>query len=544
MSFKKVLLVTSICTATFATTNLYAAAAVPSQKTATQDSSLIKNTLISNLDSLFPFQTHVTVGKVDQDSNGDITASDILIVSSGNDNPNVSIDKLEVKGLKANQKITKDVSIKVEGLRITNLASSVANSNAVSANVNSKNLSGDNNLYKIAMDTIGKSVYNFEFDYDYSDSTLEFSLDSTVNKKPFVKEDFELTNFDLSDTAFDNDFLASLRNKAMTSKIKELEFDVNFSEVLKEITSQYLGKDYKETPNLDINGTLGKTTGEFELNVDGNLGSESHVKYNAVVDGIDLKNTQVKDILNGSNAFLKNAYIQSNTADAAIELNFDKDSFSKKSPFQQILDLLGKKQLDIKITSNSSYEDSKYNNNFNMKTDGLASLNASTQAVVNGKLSLLPYLGVANKNQKDLYNCNNQLCLTNIDLSFVNNGFLEKIARYTNKDPNTTPQQILGSYGALLQLFAVQQQDQFLRETLSSFAMFLQNPKNISIHAKANKPVNQTALLNMLVDDTKSLKKQNPMKNSNGRVDLSKSPDIKLINDLQKIFKITFDVNS
>ncbi|QIW10597.1 hypothetical protein [Francisella sp. LA112445] len=543
MSFRKAFLVTSICTATLATTNLYAAAVTPSHQTTTQDTSVIKNTIVSNLDSLFPFQTNVTVGKVDKDSNGDFTASNILIVSSGKDNLNVSIDKLVVKGLKVNQKINDDVSIKVEGLRVTNLAASVASSSAVSANVDPKDLSGDDNLYKIAMNTIGKGVYNFEIDYDHSDSTLKFELDSTVNKQAFVKENFELKGFDLSDTSFDNDFLASLKNKVMSSKIKDLEFDGNFTEVLKEITSEYLGKDYNQTPSLDINGSLGKTPGELEFNVDGNLGSQSHVKYNIVVDGIDLENTPIKDIISGSNDFLKNAYIQTNSADVAIDLNFDKDSFSKKSPIQQVLNILGKKDLNIKITSNNSYKDSKYNNNFNMKADGLASLNANTKAIVNGKLSLLPYVGADGKNQKDLYNCNNQLCLTDIDFSFANNGLLEKIARYTNQDPNTTPQQVLGSYGALLQLFAVQQQDQFLRKALSSFAMFLQNPKNISIHAKANKPVNQTALLNMLVDDTKELKKHNPMQN-NGNADLSKSPNIKLINDIQKIFKITFDVNS
>jgi hypothetical protein len=543
MGFKKAFLVTSICTATLATTNLYAAAVTPSHQTTTQDTSVIKNTIVSNLDSLFPFQTNVTVGKVDKDSNGDFTASNILIVSSGKDNPNVSIDKLVVKGLKANQKINDDVSIKVEGLRVTNLAASVASSSAVSANVDPKDLSGDDNLYKIAMNTIGKGVYNFEIDYDHSDSTLKFDLDSTVNKQAFVKEDFELKGFDLSDTSFDNDFLASLKNKVMSSKIKDLEFDGNFTEVLKEITSEYLGKDYNQTPSLDINGSLGKTPGELEFNVDGNLGSQSHVKYNIVVDGIDLENTPIKDIISGSNDFLKNAYIQTNSADVAIDLNFDKDSFSRKSPIQQVLNILGKKDLNIKITSNNSYKDSKYNNNFNMTADGLASLNANTKAIVNGKLSLLPYVGADGKNQKDLYNCNNQLCLTDIDFSFANNGLLEKIARYTNQDPNTTPQQVLGSYGALLQLFAVQQQDQFLRKALSSFAMFLQNPKNISIHAKSNKPVNQTALLNMLVDDTKELKKHNPMQN-NGNADLSKSPNIKLINDIQKIFKITFDVNS
>ncbi|MDE4965563.1 hypothetical protein NAI76_09805, partial [Francisella tularensis subsp. holarctica] len=91
---------------------------------------------------------------------------------------------------------------------------------------------------------------------------------------------------------------------------------------------------------------------------------------------------------------------------------------------------------------------------------------------------------------------------------------LEKVARQTNTDPNTTPQQLLGSYGALLQLFAVQQQDKFLQQTLSAFDIFLQNPKNIAIHAKANKPVNETALLNMLVADAKTLKKYKPV-NSN-----------------------------
>ena len=112
------------------------------------------------------------------------------------------------------------------------------------------------------MNTIGKGVYNLDIDYDHSDSTLKFDLNSTVNKKPFVKEDFELTSFDLSDTTFDNDFLASLKNKGMSSKIKDLDFDANFTEVLKEITLQYLGKDYKQTPNLDINGSLGKKSGE------------------------------------------------------------------------------------------------------------------------------------------------------------------------------------------------------------------------------------------------------------------------------------------
>ncbi|MDE4990458.1 hypothetical protein NAH39_10470, partial [Francisella tularensis subsp. holarctica] len=81
------------------------------------------------------------------------------------------------------------------------------------------------------------------------------------------------------------------------------------------------------------------------------------------------------------------------------------------------------------------------------------------------------------------YDCTNQLCLSNVDVKIANYGLLEKLARQTNNDPNTTPQQILGSYGALLQHFAVQQQDKLLQQTLSAFAIFLQNPKNIAIHA-------------------------------------------------------------
>lgn len=162
--------------------------------------------------------------------------------------------------------------------------------------------------------------------------------------------------------------------------------------------------------------------------------------------------------------------------------------------------------------------------------------------MVNDKLSLLPYLGVGAQDQKDLYDYNNELCLKNVNVTFANYGLLEKIARLANQDPNTTPQQILGSYGALLQLFAVQQRDRFLQQVLSSFAMFLLNPKNISIHAKANKPVNEMVLLNMLANDAKTLKRNNPIKN-NGKVDLSKSPDVKLINNIQNLFKINFDVN-
>ncbi|MDE4961802.1 hypothetical protein NAI45_12605, partial [Francisella tularensis subsp. holarctica] len=75
----------------------------------------------------------------------------------------------------------------------------------------------------------------------------------------------------------------------------------------------------------------------------------------------------------------------------------------------------------------------------------------------------------------------------------------------------------------------VQQHDKFLHQTLSAFDIFLQNPKNIDIHAKANKPVNENALLNMIVADAKTIKKYKTV-NSNGNVDLRNNTNVKLIN--------------
>lgn len=543
MKLNKLFLLISICTATLATTNIYAASTAPVQQLTNQDKYNIKSMVISNLDSLFPFQTQISVQKIAQDAQGNIVASDILIMSGGTKNPNISINKLTLEGLDVNKVVNDDFKIKVEGLSVTNLASSVANSNVVSAKVNPKEIAGNQGLFAITMNTISQGIYNFEFDYDYSDSTLKFKLDSSINKKPFLKENFELTDFDISGTVVDADFLAVLKTKVMASKVKNLDFDADFSEVIKDITTQYLGKDFKQTPVLDINGSLGKTPGKLKLDIDGKLGSKSYVKYNIAVADIDLENATVKDILDGSAKMLNNAYVQENTADAKIELNFAKSSFPKGSFARQIMSTLDKDNIDLQIVSNREFDNSKYNTNMSIKADGLASFSLTDKAKVDGKLKLLPYLGVGAQSQKNLYDCKDQLCLTDIDFRFANDGLLEKVARYTNKDPNTSTQQILGGYGALLQLFAVQQHDKFLQKTLSSFAMFLQDPENINVHAKAKKPVNETALLNMFINDAKTLKRHNPMKN-NGRVDLSKTPNIKLLNDIKKIFDIKFDVNS
>ena len=543
MRLQKKFLLTSICTATLATVNLYAAPTTNTQQLSSQQQDNIKSMLKSNLDSLFPYQTQITIGEINQDDKGNVVASDILIMSSDSKNPNLTINKIIFKGLYANQAIKNNFTIKVEGLSIANLAAAVANSNLVSGEVDPKQLAENQGLFSIAMTSLGQAIYNLEINYNYNNSTINYSLDSKINNKPLLKASAKLKDIDLPNTNVNTDFLATLLSESMDAKIKAVEFDANFLEVLKDITNKYLGKDYKRTPILDINTKLGKNPGQLMLKVDGKLGSQNYAKYNIVINGVNLANTTINDIVAGSSNALDNAYIQSNTSSSRIELNFEKNFFPKGSPIIEVFSALDKNNINFTIVSQHQFEGTIYNTNFYLKADGLASLSASVNEVVHGKLNLLPYLGTNAQNQTNLYDCNNQLCLNNVDIKFANYGLLEKVARYTNKYPNTTPQQILGSYGALLQLFAVQQQDKFLQQTLSAFAIFLQNPKNIAIHAKANKPVNETTLLNMLVADAKTLKKYKPV-NNNGNVDLSSNPNVKLINNIQNIFKIIFDVNN
>ncbi|QEO57358.1 hypothetical protein [Francisella marina] len=542
MRLQKKILLTSLCMATFIATNLYAATDAQVSKLTSQEKFDNKEMLISNLDSLFAYQTKITVGNVSQDKNGNLVATDIWIISSDSKNPNISINKAIFEGLKAGETVKNSFHIKIEGLSVANLATAVANSNVVSSKTDPKDLANNQGPFAIIMNDVGQGIYNLDINYDYDESTINFVLNSTIGKKTFIKADAKLKDIDLSGTEVDMDFLASLVTECMNSKIQNLSFDANFSEVLKEVTSKYLGKKYKQDPVLDINGKLGNKPGELVLNLDGKLGTNNYGKYNIVIEGIDLDSASINEIVDGTGKALDNAYVQSNSADSKIQLNFQKDFFPEKSPIREVFSILDTNNINIKINSDRQFKNNKYNTNFDIQAEGLASLKGSAEAMVNDKLSLLPYLGAGAQDQKDLYDCDNELCLKSVDVTFANYGLLEKIARLANQDPNTTPQQILGSYGALLQLFAVQQQDRFLQQVLSSFAMFLQNPKNISIHAKANKPVNEMALLNMLVSDAKTLKRNNPIKN-NGNVDLSKSPNVKLINNIQNLFKISFDVN-
>ena len=96
-----------------------------------------------------------------------------------------------------------------------------------------------------------------------------------------------------------------------------------------------------------------------------------------------------------------------------------KNFFPKDSLIIEVFSALDKNNINFTIVSQHQFEGTSYNTNFYIKADGLASLSASTNAVVNGKLNLLPYLGTNAQNQTNLYDCTNQLCLNNVDIKFV-----------------------------------------------------------------------------------------------------------------------------
>ncbi|WP_231138706.1 hypothetical protein [Francisella orientalis] len=315
MRLQKKILLTSICLATFATTNLYATTVAEATKLTSQEKYDNKKMLISNLDLLFPYPTKITVGSVSQDKSGSLVATDIMIISSDPKNPNISINKATFEGLKAGQTVKNDFHIKIEGLSIANLATAVANSNVVSSNTDPKDLANNQGLFAILMNSIGQALYNLDinYNYNYNNSTIDFVLNSTIDKKTFIKTNAKLKDIDLSGTSVDMDFLAALMTKCMNSKIQNLSFDANFSEVLKEITDKYLGKEYKQNPILDFNGELGKKSGELVLNFDGKLGVNNYGKYNIIIDGIDLNDSTINQIIDGASKALDNAYVKSNT---------------------------------------------------------------------------------------------------------------------------------------------------------------------------------------------------------------------------------------
>ena len=541
MKLKKILLVASVGVATFSTTNLYAENTNPTQQQSKEQNFEVKNLIISNIDSLFPFQAQITIGNVEKNSDGSIVASNVLVMGGGKDKPNLSINTMTFTGLDFGGKVDKDFTIKVKGLSVANLAASVASSNVVSAGVDSKNLANNDGLYSVIMNSFGQSLYGFTLEYNYHDETLELDVDASYNKNKFLDEKVKLSDVKLAGNAVDEDFLAGFKNVILSSKLVQAEFDANFTGIMKQVTTQYLGKDYKNTPSFEMKGSLGKVKGQLNLDVNGKLGDSNHLNFNLVVADIDLDHS-LQDIIENDADALENAYIKSNDADLKIDVNFKEKNYSKDQFMQQLFEFVGKDDINLLITSTNQIKSSSYNTNLQISAGDLAAIAVSSKGTVDGKLKVLPYLNMSpSLGSQDLYDCKDQLCLDDLNVSFSNSGLLEKAARYTNNDPNTSPSQILSSYGALLQLFAVQQDDKFIQKGLSSLSIFLQNPKNISVNLDAKKLMNQNALLAMLISDANTMKKNNPMQG--GRVNLKANPNLKLLNNIQQLFKIDFEVN-
>ncbi len=538
---KKILLAATVGVASFSATSLYAEDTSSTQQQIKEQNFEIKKLIISNIDSLFPFQTQITIVKVEQKSDGTVVASNVLVMSGGKDKPNVSINSIEFTGLDFGGKVDKDFTIKAKGLSVTNLATSVASSNVVSAGVDSKNLANNNGLYSIIMNSFSQSLYDFTIEYNNEDQTLEIDTDASYNKKKLLDEKVKLADVKLADSSVNEDFLAGFKNVVFNSKIEHAYLDADITDMMKQVTTQYFGKDYQNTSNFDTEVSLDKGKGELNLVVVGKLGSKNHLKFDLAVAGMDFDHS-IEDIIQNDANTLENAYIKSNDTDVNIDIDFKKSDYPKDQFMRRLFKFVGNDSVNLLVDLTHQLKGLSYDTNLKMSGGGLASIDASSKSTIDGKLKVLPYLNMQpNLDNDGLYDCKDQLCLNNLSVSFSNSGLLEQVARFTNNDPNTTPIQILNSYSALLQLFAVQQDNKFIQKGLSFLSIFMQNPKNISVTLDAKKPMNQNSLLKMLMSDAKNMRKHNPIQG--GIVDLKANTDIKLLNNIQKLFKVDFEVN-
>ena len=198
MKSKKILLLALLGVAIFSATNLYAKNTSSTQQQTKEQNDEIKSLIIANIDSLFPFQTQITTGKIEKNSDGSVVVSNVLIMGAGEDKPNLFINSIEFRGLNFGSKIDKDFTIKVKGLSVANLAASVAKSNVVSARINSKSLANNKGLYSAIMNSFGQSLYDLTLEYSYQDETLELDVDATYNKKKFLDEKAKLSGVKLA----------------------------------------------------------------------------------------------------------------------------------------------------------------------------------------------------------------------------------------------------------------------------------------------------------------------------------------------------------
>ena len=496
----------------------------------------------SNIDSLFPFPTQISSGKFIKMHNGDFVLNNIYVKSIWKSNPNIFISKMTLHGLVVDNSSSNNFEIKIQGLKLLNAEKAVAHTNVVSARISPKNLMKKYPLFGSVMADVGKSSYNLDVSYDNSNEQIHIKLNSTNNGAKFITADVLLKDADMSHVEFDHDFFASLSRVIENSKIKSGSFDADISKVTQQIIDKYLSKENSMSPSIQIKGEYSDSTNQLELSAKSKLGDKSHLDYTINVDGTSISDTSLEDIVNQKTDIFKNAYVISNSSDFNLNLLFSKKDFSKNSPAQSVFTSLNQNKIVINIASDSIYKNSQYKANFDVSGSDLGSVKYNMNGKSDGNVSVMSYFGGGNTQASNLYNCKNNICITNFNLKLINKGMLQKAARMSNSDKNTSPDQILASYGALMQLLAVQQHDKFMRNILSSFAMFLQNPKTLTIGAKAKRPLNSSVLMQMLANDSKQIASNSPIK-SNGRVNLNNDYDLKLVNNIQKMFNISFDVN-
>ena len=448
---------------------------------------------------------------------------------------------MTLHGLAVDGNASNNFDIKIQGLKLLNAAKAVAHTNVVSARIDPEKLMKRHPLFNNVLKDVGKSSYDLDISYDNSSEQIHLKLNSTNDGAKFITADMLLKDADMSHVKFNHDFFASLSRVIENSKLKSGSFDADLSKVTQHLIDKYLSKENSKSPSIYVKGDYSDSSNQLELSVKSNLGDKSHLYYTIDVDGTSISDTSLVDIINQKTDLFKNAYVKSNSSDFNLNLVFNRKDFPGNSPAQSVFTSLKQDKVAININSNSDYSNDKYNASFGLSGNNLGSLKYNMNGKSDGDVSVMSYFGGGNTQASNLYNCKNNICINNFSIKLANQGILQKAARMTNDDANTSPNQILSSYGALLQLLAVQQHDKFMRKMLSSFAMFLQNPKTLTISAKAKRPINSSVLIKMLADDSKQIASNSPIK-SNGRVNPDNDYDLKLINNIQKMFNISFDV--
>ncbi|MFC4892087.1 hypothetical protein ACFPDQ_03380 [Pseudofrancisella aestuarii] len=504
----------------------------------------VKDLIAGDISSLLSYQNQVTVGNVKVDDSGNISASNLLIISKDKQKLNMSINQLEIQGLDANGTVDGDFKADIEGLSITNLPTAVAESGIVPADDKDEAIAGaanNDDLNGTLLNILGEGIYNISIKYDYDKKHLSLDINSTNNKHKFISAKIDFDNVDLYGAKV-KDLGNELPKAISESNLGNFKITADFSDVIKRSTEQLLGK-YKNYPTFVFNASFDKDSRDLKIYANGKLAGKDFLKYDFLAKDVNLPDISVKEIPDDYVDVLKVAYIDKSSSLVDVNFEFSRKDFPKDSKVQSVFDFVKKDNIQFELHSDQEYSSSKFNSNASFSGQGLASLSGNSVGVVDGNLELLPYLGLIPETEKNsLYNCKNRLCIKSFKIKFENKGLLQEVAKLLNPDPNTPASQALASYGALAQLLAVQQKDQFVRKVLSSVAIFLQNPQSISVEATAKKPVNQNVAIKMMLEDANKLQEANNISDKGVQVN-EKQPSLKFFGNVDKIFDINFLVN-